>query len=111
MSIDVPACNVGLICNTFMCSRDPLLWLQHISAAVTTLIIQDLAISSRTDGRDCSIETGDVARYSVTSHGIIGKTDPDLRVFDFSNCGFEVIDAERYDDEGALKFVVVLRLR
>lgn len=107
--LDIPTCEVGLICNTFMCSHDPGLWLRHISSAVDVLIVQDLAACSRGTVRKCSVETGDVARYSVSSHGIIGETDFDLSVFDFSTCGRELIDVERYEDDG-LKFVVALRL-
>jgi hypothetical protein len=110
MPPDMEACDVGLICNTFMCSRDPMAWLRHISAVTPVLIVQDLAVSKRGRTRHCSIETGDVARYSVSSHGIIGQTDQELKVFDFSECGYDLLDAEGYEDGEALKFVAVLAL-
>lgn len=105
----VPRCDVGIVCNTFMCSRDPGLWLRNISEAVSTLVIQDLAVCQRTPTAHCSVETGDVARYSVSSCGIIGETDSDREVFDFSKCAFDLLDADEYVDEGT-KFVAVLRM-
>ncbi len=111
MPIDIPTCAMGIICNTFICSPDPSMWLQYISASVPILIMQDIAVSRRETDRHCSIITGDLSRYSIPSRGIIGKTDPDLQVFDLDACGYEIIDAERYDDGENVSFVAVIRLR
>lgn len=103
--------DVGVICNTFMCSRDPAAWLEHLSAAVPILVMQDLASSRRaSDGSHCAVETGDVARYSASSHGVVGESDPGRNVFDVSTCGRSVIDARGYLDDGAMKVVAVLRI-
>lgn len=110
MPADVPRCDVGIICNTFMCSRDPALWLRHISAAVPLLVVQDLAVSRRTPDRYLSVETGDVARYSVSTHGIVGRTDPGSEVFDLGSCGYRVLDAEAYGEGDDLSFVALMRL-
>lgn len=112
-----PGGDLGVICNTFMMARDPTKWLQHISEAVPLLLVQDLAVARRIPGRYCG-DDGDCARYSVSSHGVIGKTDPEYQVFDFSTSGYEVLDCEAYGQdlvyeggETGLKFVVLLRLR
>lgn len=106
-----PTGDVGIICNTFMCSSDPALWLRHLADAVPVLVMQDLASCKREDGRSCSIKTGDVARYSISSHGIIGRTDPGLTVFDLAASGYELMHVEGYADIGSSKFVAVMRLR
>ncbi len=106
----VPDAGLGVICNTFMCSRDPALWLRHLSAAVPLLVVQDLAVCRRgPGGSHCATDSGDVARYSVSSHGITGATDPGLSVFDLSSAeGWSVRDARPYADGGALKLVAAL---
>lgn len=115
--LDLPApsevrqADIGIICNTFMCSSNPTLWFRHLSERVTLLVVQDQAVAMRENGRHCSVETGDVMRYSVSSHGILGQTDPGLEVFDLSAAGYELLAAESYEDDGSLKFVAVLRLR
>lgn len=104
-----------IICNTMLCSPDPMLWLRHISQVAPLVLIQDLACGRRESTRITSPTTGDRQRYSVSSHGIIGKTDPDVNpVFDLSTCGADVIDAEGYYEigEGEFgRFVALLDLR
>lgn len=100
-------CGLAIACNTFMCSRDPALWLRNITQVVPQIIIQDLSVCKRTPSRHCGVDTGDVARYSVSSHGVIGQTDPDLEVFDLSTAGYSILDIEVYDG----KFAVLLDLR
>jgi hypothetical protein len=94
-----------------MCSRDPALWLKNIASSFGRVLIQDLSIAKRCANRECGIDTGDVARYSVSSHGLIGVTDPDLVLFDLSKSGYKIIDFERYDGTGCTNFVVLLNLR
>jgi hypothetical protein len=106
---DVPHVPIGIICNTFMCSHDPAGWLDRLLDAVDLLVVQDLAVCRRgPGGTHCAVETGDVSRYSVSSHGIVGETDPDRRTFDFSSCGHRVLDAHGYDDRGSLKFLAFI---
>ena len=96
-------------CNTFMCAVDPGRWLRNIAAVCDFIAIQDLSTSKRNGETHCDPKTGDVARYSISSHGIIGETDPGLTVFDFSTSGYRVIDAQSYGQWG--KFVILLDLR
>jgi hypothetical protein len=103
-----------MACNTFMCSRDPMLWIENIRRTHRYLLIQDLSNAQRQPHRHLSPETGDVARYSVLSHGIVGKTDLGHNVYDISSTyGVRVLDCLGYDfDHGrGSKFVVLLDLR
>lgn len=95
-------------CNTFMCANDPSLWLSNISKVANFLAIQDLCVAKRMPDRHCAVHDRDVARYSVSSHGLLGETDPTLTVFDISKSGYRIVDAGGY---GNLKFVAVLDLR
>lgn len=98
-----------LVCNTMLCSTDPALWLANIAIAAPLVLIQDLAVARREPGRHCAVASGDVARYSISTHGVKGETDPDLKVFDLGT--YDVLDVERYEDRGALKFAAIIRLR
>jgi hypothetical protein len=100
--------DIAIACNTFMCATDPGLWLRNISAVVDFIAIQDLATSRREGSRYCGVSTRDVARYSVSCHGIIGETDPELEVFDLSTAGYRVVGAAPYTRG---KFVAILDLR
>jgi len=111
-----PAAWIGIdlvmVCNTFMCSKDPGLWLDNIAQSSRYVLIQDLAIAKRRQDRHLAPETGDFARYSVSSHGIMGETDPGHLVYDLSTSGYRVIDCESYriDDGVGLKFAALLDL-
>lgn len=99
-------------CNTFMCSRDPGRWLDNLAQTSRLVMIQDLAVAQRRQDRHLSLETGDVMRYSLTTHGIIGKTDEGHMVFDLSSSGYRVIDCDGYrvDDGRGLKFAALIDL-
>lgn len=109
---------VFMLCNTFMYSTDPELWLKNLGKVARYLIIQDLCTATRLTGRITAPfhlgGDGDVQRYSVSSHGVIGRTDPDVRpVFDFSTCGAKVVDCLPYrqrEDGSYGNFVVILDL-
>lgn len=103
-----------LLCNTFLCSEDPAAWLARLAVVSDTVLIQDLACAPRGQGRITDRASGDVSRYSVSSHGIIGRTDPEANpVFDFSTSGAGVIAAVPYFHlgDGVGKFAVLLDLR
>lgn len=114
-----PGFDLAIACNTFMCARDPGIWLDNIAQVCRYVLIQDQAAVQRRHDRHLSPETGDVARYSVSSHDVIGKTDDGYEVFDFSLSGYRVIDCERYciddrantlNDFRVIKFAVLLDL-
>ncbi len=101
---------VALVCNTFLCSRDPALWLRNIAQVADYLLVQDLSWAPRGQGRITMPSDGDRQRYSVSSHGVIGRTDEGAQpVFDLSTSGVIVLDCEQYFDGG--KFVALLDLR
>lgn len=89
--------DVVFACNTFMCSKDPKVWLKNISKVSKYIIIQDLSKAARGQGRITAPDSGDFMRYSVTNFNIIGKTDDGaIPVFDFSNCGINIINCIEY---------------
>lgn len=98
-----------MACNTFMCARDPARWLRNIAMAAPYLLVQDLCRARRNGHLQCSQETHDVARYSFSAQGMIGETDPDLQLFDFSTSGHEVLAVDFYGGN-CVKFVALLRL-
>lgn len=104
---------IAVACNTFMCAADPQLWLHNMADCCDWLLIQDLADCKRESGRHLSPDTGDVMRYSVSSHGVIGRTDEGHTVFDISAAGYHVMDCVPYRIDGGagLKFAVLLDLR
>lgn len=90
-----------LACNTFMCSKNPLLWLQNIAKVSKYIILQDLSSAARGQGKITAPDSGDFMRYSVSSFNIIGKTDDDaLPIFDFSKCGIDIINCIEYFNHG-----------
>ena len=94
-----PQGDLGIICNTFMYSSDPEWWLKQISRSVPILLIQDLAVAFRGKETFCGNgpeDDGDCARYSISSYGVLGMTDPGLSVFDFSTCGYEILACAPY---------------
>ena len=101
-----------IMCNTFLCSRDPKLWLSNISRTHRYVLIQDLAEDERVGDRHLSPETGDFSRYSGSSHGVMGQTDPGHEVHDISTFGYRIIDCLSYgfDNNAGTKFVVILDL-
>ncbi len=112
--------DLGLVCNAFMCSTDPVRWLWNLSRAVPLLVVQDLSDASRAPGRWTAPWRGDVARFSVSSHGVVGATDPDaMPVLDLSDPvatgGAVVLDCEPYMPTGRprsfVRFAALLDLR
>lgn len=103
---------LGIVCNTFLCSTDPMRWLRNIAMAVPYLVIQDLADARRGGSKHVDPGSGDYQRYSVSSHGVIGQTDPEAApVFDLSTSGAIVMDCESYSDGSYVKFAALLDLR
>ncbi len=106
-----PGFSVDLVvaCNTFLCSSDPAAWLRRIFAVSPLLLLQDLSVARRGIGRHIDPASGDVMRYSISSHGIIGLSDPGSPVFDLSTYGScDVISVRTYGISPAVKFVAVL---
>lgn len=103
---------LGIVCNTFLCSTNPMRWLQHIAIAVPYLVIQDIAVGRRGGTKHVDPGSGDYQRYSVSSYDITGQTDPDAApLFDLSVSGAIVMDCESYSDGSYVKFAALLDLR
>jgi hypothetical protein len=99
---------LAMACNTFMSSTNPQRWLNNLSiSGFSYLMIQDLSSSRRNSALYMAPETGDVQRYSISSHGIIGATDPGYEVFDLSKCGYDIIDVISYNT----KFAALIDLK
>jgi hypothetical protein len=103
-----PAADLVVVCNTMLCSRDPASWLRRLFRASPLVLIQDLAVCHRgRDGLHVDPPTGDVMRYSVSSHGVVGESDPDRGPYDLSIGPGRILDVEAYGT-GCLKFVALL---
>lgn len=104
--------DLAVACNTFMYSTDPSRWLENLATWCRYLAIQDNARSRRMPDRYCGWGPGgdgDCSRFSVSTHGVLGMTDPGLSVYDFSRCAHPVVDGAPY--LGGMKFAVILKLQ
>lgn len=106
-----------VLCNVMMYSEDPALWLKNASLAAPLVLVQDCVRAKR--GGNTELGHGDVdgdsMRYSVSHFGITAVTDPGAPTFDFSTCGYDVVDHELYrssppDNSDWTKVVVLLKV-
>lgn len=103
-----PSADLVVASNTFLCSSDPAGWLRRVFRSSPLLLMQDLAVCRRgRGGLHTDPPTGDVMRYSITSHGIIGESDPGAGPYDLSAGPGRILEATRYGT-GCVKFVALL---
>lgn len=91
---------IGLLVamNVFSSSSDPKLWLQNIGRKCDKLLIQDGIRAWRKQASETDPDTGDVMRYSWSSHGEKARAAVS---FDMSFLDSFVDDVVFYDDDPA----------
>lgn len=101
-------------CNIFMASPDPLKWLIHCGKTAPYLVLQDMVRAWRAGNDECGVDTGDITRYTFTSHGELARPEANS-IYDMSQHDEFIDHIEFYSDDGyagkdCRKFVAVIRV-